>query len=87
MIRWEYNTIEMDDTISNAVPHLDAAGADGWDVVHVHVGAFGVTYLMKRPVLPPAEQGVPEVKHNHSVRFMCGRNCPQYGTANENTGY
>lgn len=87
MIRWEYNTIEMDDTISNAVPHLDAAGTEGWEVVNVHVSAYGVTYLMKRP-LPSADARVsPErIKHSHSTRFICNSSCPYHGTAHEIKG-
>jgi len=89
MIRWEYNTIAVSGELQDAVAYLDADGAQGWEIVHVQPSPFGFTYLMKRqlPVENMAEAGDKEVKHNHSIRFMCQRSCPQHGTANEISGY
>lgn len=86
MIRWEYNTIEMDDTISAAIPHLDAAGVEGWEVIGMHVSAYGVTYLMKRPVPAPApkeETNPLGVKHNHSIDRPCRASCEWFGTTQQ----
>lgn len=89
MIRWEYNTIvDAVNNMAESVPALDEAGRDGWEVIAVQVNAFGITYLMKKP-LPPTEtaKGSEDlVKHSHSTRFMCSSACPQHGTINEITG-
>jgi hypothetical protein len=84
MIKWEYVTVVVDTDIPNSIPNLDAAGAEGWEVIHVQQTAFDITYLLKRP-LPMTEAGV-GIKHDHSSRFMCNRSCPHYGTVNEITG-
>jgi hypothetical protein len=85
MLRWEYNALVFNGDIQDAVPYLDADGAQGWEVVYVQPGPYGITYLMKRP-LPVenfVEKGDAPVKHNHSTRFLCSRSCPQHGTVNE----
>lgn len=88
MIRWEYNTIiDRVESMAESVVALDDAGRDGWEVIAVTVSSFGHTYLMKRP-LPNqgAAKSVDEnIKHSHSMRFICTSSCPYSGTVHEIT--
>lgn len=85
MIRWEYNTIVMDASIPEAVPALDEAGQDGWEVISFYAGAYGVVYLMKRPlpVMETAKPGDPIIKHNHSTERPCRNGCEWFGTVHQ----
>lgn len=88
MKRWEYNTIVVDGNIPEAVPYLDADGAQGWEIVYVQPSPYGITYLMKRELVDqtaPATQalGGPIIKHNHSIERACRRECEWYGTSNQ----
>ena len=90
MIRWEYNTIvDAVNNMAESVAALDEAGRDGWEVIAVQTNAFGITYLMKKPLPPTETAKVADelVKHSHSTRFMCTKTCPQHGTVHEITGY
>lgn len=86
MIRWEYNTIvDTVNTMSESVPALDEAGRDGWEVIAVQSNAYGITYLMKKP-LPQTESAKPAdvlVKHNHSTERPCRNTCEWFGTIHQ----
>jgi hypothetical protein len=85
MIRWEYNHVTVEGGIAEAIPALDRAGLDGWDVVAMsESNYFGTTtYLIKRPLLADVVATEEPVKHTHSIDSWCSSRCPHYGTTNQ----
>lgn len=86
MIRWEYNHVAIEGGIPEAIPALDAAGADGWEVIDKQESNyFGTTtFLLKRP-LPIEADKDDLVKHNHSIERWCRAGCPWFGTEHQIT--
>lgn len=89
MKTWEYQDVAvLKSDPASTIPLLDEAGRQGWETTGIiDENHHYRIYLMKRPLESAEEEPVAKkgVKHSHSIRYTCNRNCPQNGTIHEIT--